>query len=96
MPSSTDFVHFKGITHAAFNVRKSDTFTTVDIAVTDESNGSYKVYLFCENDAEVDTIMAAMAAASREHFGNAEPEADWDAIASEMDLDHQMEDARGI
>ena len=68
----------------------------VRVKVSDKAYNHHTTTIFCHSEVEVDTIMAAMAAAAREHFGNAEPEADWDAIASEMDLDHQMEDARGI
>lgn len=81
---------------ALVRVIRLSTVTTVRLQVTDKAYNHHTTTIFCHNDSEVDAIMAAMAAAAREHFGNAEPEPDWDAVAAEMDTERHMEDARGI
>ena len=96
MARSTDYVHFAGITSAHFGTDKGATYSTVDIDVRDESNGFYKVHLFCESESEMIIIMTAMAKAVREYFGDAEPEPDYEAIASEMATDLYMETVRGV
>lgn len=96
MTRSTDYVHFDGIAGAELKADKTDNYCTVDIVVREKNNGSYKIHLFCEDEAEMAIIMAAMAKAVRDYYGNAEPEPDWEAIAAEMAEDRHREVEAGI
>lgn len=96
MTRASTNVHFDSIRKANVLVSKYETFVAVGFEVTDNHTGNHNINIFCADDAETAIVMAAMATAAREYFGNAEPEPDWDSVAAEMDTERHMEDARGI
>jgi hypothetical protein len=94
--SSSSKTFLGNVKTAVVAVNRYSTFMTVDVNVKDTDHNGYEVVLFPRSEEDVAVIMAAMAKAVREYFGDAEPEPDYEAIASEMATDLYMETVRGV
>ena len=77
------------------NPGESSEFSVVKVEVRDEDGHRHLVNIFVDEEG-ANCLMLAMASAAREHFGNAEPEPDYDAIAAEMEEDRYAEASRGL
>jgi hypothetical protein len=83
------------VTTKKFAVEDHPEFSLVIVEVRDEDGHRHLMNIFLDEEG-ADCLMLAMATAAREHFGSAEPEPDYDAIAAEMEEDRYAEASRGL
>lgn len=83
------------ITTMKFAAGEAPEFSVVKVEVRDEDGHLHMINIFVDEEG-ANCLMRTMAAAAREHFGNAEPEPDYDAIAAEMEEDRYAESSRGL